>query len=38
MFTFEALDYSILAPKLDTTLQYTAFIIDYINPCFRPCV
>ena len=35
---FEALDYSVLTPRLDTTLQYIASIIDSINACFKPCV
>ena len=27
-----------VSPRLDTTLQYIAFIIENINACFRPCV
>ena len=38
IFILEALDYSVLTPRLDTTLQDIAFIINAINACFRPFV
>ena len=38
LFILEVLDYSVLTPRLDKTLQYIAFIIDVINACFKLCV